>query len=265
MIPDHVDRVLMTVGVAHLVIFVVCLVARGVKAAPITGAHPALKPMKFGLSIAVFLGTMALIVPALAIDSAARRGVAWALSSTMLVEMVLIVFQALRGTMSHFNVRGLLNAAVWRTMMVAIVVATLTMAGVALAATVRPLDGAAGVPVDPLLATAWRAGLWLFLLSAYSGFSMGGRMRHSVGGEDGGPGLPILNWSTRHGDLRVSHFVSMHAIQSLPLVAWVLGRLPLGVGARWTLLVAAIGAHGFIAVWTLLRAMAGVAWGARVR
>jgi hypothetical protein len=80
-----------------------------------------------------------------------------------------------------------------------------------------------GVP--PAYAWAVRLGLVIFLLGSAVGSMMVSRRAHAVGVPDGGPGLPVVNWSTEGGDLRVAHALGLHALQVLPLAAWGLGLL----------------------------------------
>ncbi|MEQ0564799.1 hypothetical protein ABJI51_37465 [Amycolatopsis sp. NEAU-NG30] len=85
---------------------------------------------------------------------------------------------------------------------------------------------------------------------------------HSVGVEDGGPGLPVLGWSTVGGDLRIPHFAGIHGLQVLPLVAFgllALARRYPGLGSdlvrRRLVRIAGAGYAGLLALltWQALR------------
>ena len=85
---------------------------------------------------------------------------------------------------------------------------------------------------------------------------------HTVGGADGGSGVPVTGWSREHGDLRVPHFIGLHALQALAIVAVVMRRWrqPEAVRVRAILVVAASYASlYFLLLWEAMRGKSIVA------
>lgn len=180
--------------------------------AQILGISRWIKPAKFAASIAIYAATLALLAAPL--ESA--RWVCRIAFLSMTGELTLITLQAARGTTSHFNNASPFNAAVFGAMGLLIVANTVTVAFLYRDYVFRPPF------VHPATLSAIRSGLFLFLVASLQGFLMVSFGAHTVGAPDGGPGLPIVNWSTQHGDLRVAHFLGLHALQGLPLVALVI-------------------------------------------
>ena len=75
------------------------------------------------------------------------------------------------------------------------------------------------------MVSAIRYSMVIFLVGNAIGGYMLARGSHTVGITDGGPGLPFVNWSTIAGDLRIAHFISIHAIQIVPLFAYILSQM----------------------------------------
>jgi hypothetical protein len=99
-------------------------------------------------------------------------------------------------------------------------------------------------PTDAQLADA-RAGRSLTRVGA-----------HTVGAPDGGPGMPGTGWSRDHGDLRVAHFVGLHAMQILPIVALLVRRG--SETARARLVIVAAASHATLFALLLWQALRGI-------
>ncbi|MCS5716327.1 hypothetical protein NVV95_17405 [Herbiconiux sp. CPCC 205716] len=217
-------RPLMAVAALMVLCSVVCLVGALVDPRQVTGAEVWLKPLKFSLSILVYSVTWAWLIAHLPRFRRLAHGAGIVIAVALAVEQVAIVGAAAAGTTSHFNVSSGFSAAVWATMAVSITVLYVaTFVTTVLLFWFR-------LPT-PSLTLAVRAGAALALVGMGLAFLMTGPTAaqlddwqgvvgaHTVGLADGGPGLPVLGWSTVAGDLRIPHFVGMHALQLIPLVA----------------------------------------------
>lgn len=228
------SRFLSVVTYVHLGALVFALAGLALDPRVITGAPAWLKPAKFAISTAVYAVTIAWLIGQITWRPHLARGLGNAIGAVLVIENVIIFAQAERGQASHFNVATALDATLFSIM------------GVAIAC----LFAASAVLSFTLFRSAFHEAAWGWalrwgMLISVLGSGMGGLMtqptsaqtaswkagntpdragQHSVGGVDGGPGLPLVKWSTEHGDLRVAHFFGLHAIQVLPLAFWFLRR-----------------------------------------
>lgn len=214
------------------------LFAVGIAADPRTIAgHPAwLKPFKFGVSITIYVGTIAWMLTFVRSDRRWVRGFVrafrWIAIGVFVLEMGAIATQVVRGTTSHFNVATPFDAAVWSVMAVSIMAlwgANLALAGVLFFQ--RFANPVVGWSVRLGVAIAVLGMGQAFLMTSptaqqLAGWTAGGAVStvgaHSVGAPDGGAGMAVTGWRTDAGDLRVGHFVGIHGLQAIPLLGWLL-------------------------------------------
>ncbi|GAA2328247.1 hypothetical protein [Dactylosporangium salmoneum] len=213
-----------------------------------------LKPFKFSVSIAIYAVTIAWMIGLLA---ERRRRFGWWLgtiiAATMLIEIAVIDGQAARGHRSHFNFQTPLDGALFDIMGATIAIAwaaTLILAILLLMQRMPDRANALAVRLGLIIALGGMAVGFLMTIPTQAELAQDHPTivgAHSVGVADGGPGLPLVNWSTTGGDLRAGHFIGMHALQALPLFALLLSL----AGARFARLradqvrVRLIGVAGF--------------------
>ncbi len=230
----RINRPLTILGGAMILVFLATLAGVLLDHRIITGAPAWLKPAKFAVSVSVYCFTFVWLLGFVESRQRLARFAANMTVVSFIVEMMVILTQAARGTTSHFNLTAPLNSFLWLTMGAFIIVVWMMNLLLAIVLTFER------IPNRPV---AWslRLGLLVSLVGMAAAFLMvrptpnqmtamaAGRGphivgAHSVGVGDGGPGLPVVGWSTAGGDLRVAHFVGIHAMQVLPFFGWYIAR-----------------------------------------
>ena len=251
------SRPLTATGLVMLVALAASLTAMAVDHTQILGAPTWLKPAKFAISTAIYAFTLAWIFTYLPERRRLTTIVGWVTSVVLVIEVGIIDAQAARGVTSHFNGGTPLDAALFSTMGAGIVIAW----GAAIALTVGLFRHRFA---DEAFGWALRFGMLITVLGQATGGLMTNptpaqlaaaratRMTvagaHTVGAPDGGVGVPITGWSREHGDLRVPHFVGLHAVQLLPIIVSLIGPLGSAVRRRRAVIVSAAGYFALFAV-----------------
>ncbi|WP_327322408.1 hypothetical protein OG735_07930 [Streptomyces sp. NBC_01210] len=219
-------RPLMVFAASMAVVFVVSGVGMVVDDRVLVGSPIWFKPLKFSASLMIYALTLAWM---LSLAGRGRRVGWWAgtvVALTGAIEIVIITGQVIRGKRSHFNFETAFDGMLFNIMGATIVTLWISSLIIVILLFRSPM-------ADRAAAWAMRLGAAIALVGVALGNLMtratpeqeaaGGRSvsqvvgAHSVGVPEGGPAMPLTGWSTTGGDLRIPHFVGMHALQLIPL------------------------------------------------
>jgi hypothetical protein len=234
-------------GLLMLLLMLPAALALGLDDRVLRGVSVWVKPLKFMASSAVLALTTAWFfghLPAAVRSTRAARVLVGALIASAGFEVGYITLQSALGQASHYNIGSAFHATMYSLMGLAALVLTATQPALAW------LIWKHG---ERQIAAPYRAavitGLVLtFVLGAGAGALLGGLQPPATGG------LPIIGWSLAGGDLRIAHFIGIHAAQVLPAlgVCMVLARVPAArawvyVGSTaWALLWATAFVHALM-------------------
>jgi hypothetical protein len=209
------------------------------------------KPVKFALSLAIYFATLALVAARLSKEGLVLRGAVWVAAAAFWFEMIYITLQAAQAQGSHYNVGDLFHSILYAIMGVGAISLTLSIAIIGWLAL---RDDAAKMSAD-LRFGVGIGFLMAFGLTMVTAATLSSMPGHFVGiPPEGAAVIPFLGWSASVGDLRPSHFLALHAMQVIPLVAlWAQGRR----SARALIITASV-SYGALTMTLYVQALMGL-------
>ncbi|MGB8818422.1 MAG: hypothetical protein WCC66_10930 [Rhizobiaceae bacterium] len=225
-----------------------------------------IKPLKFQLSLGVHFLTLGLVLGLINDTARASRPVIWAFAAaaaSCIFEIVYITLQSARGRASHFNADTSLENIMYGVMGVGSLL--LTIAPIVLGIQIwrnGRADIGPGLKHGAILglvlggiATIVTAGFMSSSFIVETGRWVNGVRNDSFG-------IPLMGWSGTGGDLRVSHFFSLHIMQALPVLGLMADRWAQGKQTR--IVLTGVIAWLAIVIGTFVQALNGnpfIAWG----
>lgn len=169
----------------------------------------------------------------------------WSIILLLGFEIIYIAIQANKGQLSHFNLSAPVYATLYSLMAIAASLVTIYTAYIAL------LFFKGSFPDLPeYYLWSIRLGLLIFVIFSFQGFLMGSRLNHSVGAQNDNSNWFIVGWSKTVGDLRVAHFIGMHAMQVIPFISYYVLK-----NRTLTIIVSLL--YAALALSTLIQALQG--------
>jgi hypothetical protein len=218
---DATDPVLSRLGWTLLLVVPIFAVLAMFVPAGFAAINPWIKPIKFSMSFSTFASTISLLLLALRIPKWQLTLVRRAIAASVALEILSLAAQAWRSAY-HLSGQSLIDTSL------AQVTNSMVMVNTGIVCWMLALFCANRVQTDRIdwpMVAAIRYSIMIFLAGNAIGGYMLARGSHSVGVAEGGAGLPFVNWSVIGGDLRIAHFIAIHAIQIVPLFAYILAQM----------------------------------------
>lgn len=246
------QRTLTLYGIALLIAALPLLAAQLIDPRTLHGVNVWVKPVKFLVSVGVFSLTAAWFLGYIRPErrsSRAMRATVWVLIAMGTFELIWITWQASQGLDSHFNTSTAFYAIMYAMMGLSAVLLVGTTLPLAWEIARRPAPG-----LRPDFVAAVVIGLVLtFALGGGLGGYMSSQTGHSVGAEGGH--VPMVGWNRSGGDLRVAHFMGIHAQQAIPILLAL--AAPLAARFRWLVLAGGVALYVAATLAIFAQAIAG--------
>ena len=230
-------------GLICLFFSLICLLLAQTTDTYVFGVNAWYKPFKFAFSTFLYAWAMAWYCGYLRYFKV--RYFNWTVIVLLGFEILYIAFQAGRGELSHYNISSPTYAFLYSLMGVAASLVTLYTGYVGLLFFRHPYPN-----LPNYYLWAIRLSMLIFVIFSFEGFAMGARLNHSVGALNDNSDWIIVGWSRTVGDLRIAHFIGMHALQVLPLLAYYVFK-----NTKLTLLAALL--YGLLALAVFIQAFQG--------
>ncbi len=220
-------------------------VAAAIDTRTLGDANVWIKPLKFLASVGLFLATLGYFMPMTSEAfrrSTSGRFVVWGSIATALFELAYIVWRASRGEASHFNISTPLAGILFALMGGAAL--TMSATGPVLALGIARSDVK---HTNQTFRVAVVLGLILtFALGATSGIIISvGPWLFTDAILEGGSIRPLAGWERTLGDLKVPHFIGLHAQQAIAIVGFLASGIHRGrivvIGFAWLYSIVVIG------------------------
>jgi hypothetical protein len=230
-------------GLICFVFAIFCLLLAKISAVQVFNVSTWFKPFKFAFS--TFLYAWAMAWYCFYLPKFNLPFFNWTVIGLLGFEIIYITLQAAKGQLSHFNISTPLYASLYSAMAFAASAVAIYTAYIGVLFFINDFQ-----QLPTYYVWSIRLAIVLFELFCFEGFVMGAKLTHTIGGPDGGEGLPILNWSTKYGDPRIAHFIGMHALQILPLLSYYVLK-----NTKATIVVSIL--YCLLAIYTLVMALKG--------